>query len=138
MNETCNEYGFQAIPYQIRTVNGYVLTMFRLEDLTTASRVREFTDLIEDDDMVNKPFVDQDESMPESDKTKGNPEVVSDWINQKESDIIPSLKEVVLFQHGLLESSYSWIENGENSLPFLAAKGGYDVWLGNFRGNYYS
>jgi lysosomal acid lipase/cholesteryl ester hydrolase len=44
----------------------------------------------------------------------------------------------VFFQHGLLSSADTWMMNKENSPAFIAARAGYDVWLGNNRGCKYS
>jgi len=43
---------------------------------------------------------------------------------------------VVLFQHGVLDTSLGWVSNGSTgSLAFGAHDVGYDVWLGNSRAN---
>ena len=62
---------------------------------------------------------------------------MADGLEPRNSVFVPNGK-TVFFQHGFTCTAWIFFHLGENSLPFYLLKEGYDIWLANNRGSYFS
>ena len=137
IQEMCRLFGYDVENRVVRTKDDYLLTIQRITDLVPTSLNTASMNKGSERSAGDITDIDGDFHPHWTDET-GTPSS-SYRMNHRAPPRVPNGK-VIYLHHGLLMSSEVWVTMIEKyqNLPFILYDLGYDVWLGNNRGNKYS